>query len=103
MPRRGRDTSADTFSAVPHEPWIMGLEMRPNRYGGAGDRMLGETNGDLCCRHNVPLWKICKRCNQLLSWVRDPELYRIDNPFSGDPETNGWTPELPTLIGTGDE
>lgn len=74
--------------------------MKPNRYGGKGDRMLGETNGDLCCRHNVPLWKICKRCNQILSWVRDPGQYERDHPLGG---MTNWTPELPTLIGTGDE
>jgi hypothetical protein len=41
------------------------------------------------------------RCNQLLSWVQDPKLYKRDNPNSSDPNQPGWKPERPTLIGTG--
>ena len=51
-------------------------DMTPNRYGGEGFFH----NGKRCCRHSVPLWEICRECNQLLARME----------------------EKPTLFGTGD-
>ena len=73
---------------------------KPNRYGGPDMFVNGRADGEACCRHNVPLWCICVRCDELLSWVRDPEIYKRRNlPQHTDPD---WVPELPTLCGTGD-
>lgn len=53
----------------------------PNRYGREGF-MLG---GDLCCRHEVVLYKVCDQCNELLAKITESD-----------------DAELPTLTGTGD-
>lgn len=55
--------------------------MTPNRYGAKDYRIAGQ----LCCRHGVPLWQECARCNELLRQIGDSQK-----------------PELPTLCGTGD-